>query len=450
MVPLVGSGLSQASGMASWDEIISVLKRLMAADSTLNISSIDLDTFEAPDAYRSISGHQSLVALIEEAVGRGFKPNSLHALLADIPFRTCLTTNWDSLLEDSLIEARRVNVIFDDDTARTWRESQANQIIKFHGTIQSPKSIVFGLSDYSRLYQQPSILMSLVRTLLATRPILSLGFGMRDPFLKSIFHAVGNDVRHEHFIVVSNTHVDKLRRRYLEELGLVVIEVDSSADDPYGLGLFLKELRLKTYTEARNRIDRMYMILRETSRLQLYLGADRCVRVRASMGPLAFPDTNDLNAFGGNEVYQIQSKLLDVLLEFISIKRGKLRLICSPLDGGEHSARKGYSIEAHRARLRALVKWVDQLENSIELVMTSRPSDLNDFIVADMSLIESRKSYTKDGRLYEYARLEVNPNAVSTSVRRFDEEFDNIAAISGGVDESRKRFLKLAQQEIDS
>src|SRR5262249_26881279 len=340
--------------------------------------------------------------------GRGFQPNSLHKLLADIPFRTCLTTNWDSLLEDSLSIMRRVNVIFDGDTARTWRESQATQIIKFHGTIQAPKSIVFGLSDYSRLYQQPSVLMSLVRTDIATRPILSLGFGMRDPFLKSIFHAVGNEGRGEHFVVVSKAHVDRVRRQYLEDLGLVVIEMESSIDDPYGLGVFLRELRLQTYTEARNRIDRMNLLVRETNKLQLYLGADKTVRVRASMGPLAFPETNELNVFGGDDVYHVQSKLLDILLEFISTKRGKLRLICSPLDGGKHSASKGYSIEAHRARLRALVKWVNQLGPSVELVMTSRPSDINDWIVADMSLIESRKSQTKDGRLYEYARLEVN------------------------------------------
>src|SRR5205085_9062238 len=121
-----------------------------------------------------------------------------------------------------------------------------------------------------------------------------------------------------------------------------------------------------------------------------------------------------------------------------------------PLDSGEHASRKGYSREAYRARLQAFSKWVNQLGSSVELVTTERPTDVNDWIVADMALIESRKSLTKEGRLYNYARLEVNPNVVSAAVRRFDEEFENIAALSGGIDESKRRFLELARHEIGS
>jgi SIR2-like domain len=448
-VPLVGSGLSQASGIASWDEIVRVVKKF-TADSSSTVNEVDLDQFEAPDAFVGLTGsRQNLSSLLEEAVGRGFQPNPLHSLLAGIPFRTCLTTNWDSLLEDSLRASRRVNVIFDDRTARSWRESQAHQVIKLHGSIHAPDSIVFGGNDYARLYQQPSVLMSLVRTLIATRPILAIGFGMRDPFLKSLLRSVAGDQGREHFVVVSESHVDSTRRQYLDSFGLTVIRTQPSEGDPYGIGSFLKELRLRTYTEASTRVERTALLIRETERMQHYLGSEKVVRARASMGPLAVPETNELNVFGGNDIYEVENKLLDTVLQFVESKRGRLRLICCPLDGGDHAARKGYSIGAYNARLKAFAKRVRQMGPSVEVVTTTRPSDINDWIVGDLSLVESRKSLTKEGRLYEYARLETDPNVVSASIRRFDEEFDRLAAAAGGVDESRRRFLELASQETE-
>lgn len=447
VVPFIGSGFSQASGMASWDEIVSVLKRHIG-DSQGQIGDVDLDSFDAPDAFVGMTGNRRhLNSLLEEAVGRGFEPNSLHHLLAEVPFRTCLTSNWDSLLEESLRRSRRVNVVFDDETAHSWRESQATQVVKLHGTIQTPQSIVFGLGGYSRLYQQPSTLMSLVRTLIATRPILSIGFGMRDPFLKSLFQSADRESGREHFVVVSTAHVAQLRRQYYTDLGLTVIEVEPSEGDSYGIGSFLKELRFHTFTEAKNRLDRTLLLVRETDRMSQYLGSERVVRARASMGPLALPETNELNVFGSQEVYEVETRILASVLGFLRSKRSILRLICCPIDGGDHALRKGYSIQGYRARLKAFVARVQDLGLSVELVMTGRPSDINDWIVGDLSLIESRKSSTLEGRLYEYARLETDPNIVGAAIRRFDDEFRALSASNGGVLESKRLFLEAAKKE---
>ena len=82
--------------------------------------------------------------------------------------------------------------------------------------------------------------------------------------------------------------------------------------------------------------------------------------------------------------------------------------------------------------------------------MTPRPTDINDWIVSTFSLIESRKSQSQEGRLYPYARLEVNPNFVNDSVRRFDEEFESISSQYGGIDECKRLFLELANKEIEN
>lgn len=440
VVPLVGSGLSQASGMASWDRVVDVLKqRLMDGGA-------DVDTFEAPDLAKSLD-HRGLTALLEEAVGRGFSPNRSHELLSDIPFRTCLTTNWDVLIETALAVTRRVNVIHDDVSARRWRESEATQVVKFHGSITSPGSIVFGLSDYARLYLEPSILMSLVRTIVATRPLLSIGFGMRDPFLKSLLTVVEPADGPEHFVVVPQGALDDFRQRYLGDLGLTIVEIPASDADRYGIESFLEALWRETYIEARTRLDRTNLLIRETGRLRLYLGSDKVIRARASLGPLAVPDTNDEDVFGGDEVFEMERRLLETVIEVVSTGSATLRLICAPLDGGAHAAAKGYSTAAHRARVAAAVHWMRELDQKVEVAVTPRATEINDWIVGDMAMIESRKSLTSGGRLYEYARLETSPNGVGAAVRRFDEEFFGLAARDGGVRDSTARYLASADAE---
>lgn len=445
VVPLIGSGISQASGMASWDNLIEALKSIIQK-STGELVSPDIDVFDTPDIF---GRHQDLISILTESFGDGFKPNKLHDLLSSIPFKTLLTTNWDILIEESLrTVSKKVNAIYNEETARTWREPEAIQIIKFHGSIHVPSSVVAGLKNYSSRYHNQSVLMDLVRTVIATRPILSIGFGMKDPFVKSLLQAVSSKTGPEHYIVIPDFE-SKSRKSVLENMNLIVIEAPTSKDDPFGVESFLGDLWKNTYTEAKNRIDRTGLLIRETDRLETYLGADKNIRVRASMGPLAVPDNNELDVFGGEDVYATEVKLLESVKNAIKKKNGKIKLICCPLDGGQHSSRKGYSLEGHKARLKAFMKWVNELGSNVELVTTSRPSDINDWIVSTFSLVESRK-HTKEGRLYQYARLEVNSNIVSSTVKRFDEEFEMIASQNGGIDECKKQFLELAQKEIDA
>lgn len=447
VVPLVGSGLSRASGMASWDEIVQTLRDALKPEGA-DDSPLDLDTFETPDAV-GLHQRRLLFDLLEEAVGQGFSPNPLHELLSRIPFLSYLTTNWDRLLETQLAQNGRVNVVFDDRTARTWRESQSPQVIKMHGSIDNPETIVFGLSDYSNFYQSPSVLMSLVRTLMATRRILAIGFGMRDPFLKALLHNVSAGTGAENYLVLADGSASPERRRYLEGTGLTLIEARRSPADPHGLRVFLEELAAQTCIEAKTQVERTRLLIRETDRLGSYLGPDRTIRVRAHLGPLAVPPSNDPEVFGSAEVYDVETQLLASLKRFLARPGTRMRLISCPYAGVSHAAQRGYSDVAHRARLLALREGVRELGEQVEVVMAERPSDLNDWIAADVALIESRKSASEDGRLYSYAKLELNPRAVFNAVRRYDEQFEALAARAGGLSASREQLIQRINETID-
>jgi hypothetical protein len=445
LILLIGSGISQPSGIASWNKIIDVIKQYLIESGEITSPS-DLDMYQAPDAYfGKCSKKNEFHDFLIETVDFGFKPNQLHEILAKIPFKSILTTNWDTLIEKELLKSQKINTIYNDFTATRWKETMAKQVIKFHGTVDVPESVIFGLGSFENFYTKSSTLMDLLRTIFATRPILFLGFGMGDSFFKTLLSSITK--HNEQYIVISDKQIAKKEELKRQNLTVIVSKTDNS--DPYGMYGFLRELWENTYVTGRNRIERTKLLIRETKRLKTYLGSDKTIRVRASLGPLAVPANNDLNVFGCSEVYKHEKELLETVIDVLNTNNGrKMKIICCPLDGGEHALKKGYSKEAYKERLQSMLHWIEHLGEKIEVVFTNRPSDINDWMVSKLAIIESRKSNTKESRLYEYGQLNFNANTVLEHIERFDEEFNNLVATFGGIDNAKKEFITKARERI--
>lgn len=444
LVPLVGSGPSMAAGMASWDRVVEVLRsHIPKYDS----SDVSLDLLETPDAVRRYLPREQYRRILSEAFGDSYSPTRQHQLLASLPLRTVLTTNFDNLLEREFRNVARVNVIATDEEAHRWRETEGVQIVKFHGTVDRPDTLVFGERDYSRVYGSSGLMMSIVRTLMSTRPVLFVGFGFRDVFVKSILSAVrassGVDV-HDHYVLVLNG--DK-RARYYEDLGLIPVSYASTSSDPFGVTSFLEDLSAEASLEARTRLARTELLVRETERLRNYLGPNRVLRVRAALGPLTVPPglTKGLDLFGDSEVHSMESRIGRSVVEFIEKGRGSIRLICNPLDNGGHAKSKGYTIDAYRTRLATFIRYIEQYPRSIEVATLPRASDINEWIAADKAVIESQKGADQDGRLYSYGRVELSRSVVNHAIQRFDEDFRVLTQHIGGSAGSTARFVETAR-----
>jgi hypothetical protein len=431
-VPLIGSGISRPSGVASWDELIGHLRSTVSEWIGAPIDDRDLDLLEAPRLYTHLNeSRQPLYDVLDEAVGASrYEPNILHQLLADLPVRTVLTTNWDTLIEDAVREKRPVNCIYADAHVAAYRERAAVQVVKFHGSIVAHDSIVFGEEDYHRFYGGSSLLLGLVRTILATRSVFALGFGMRDSYVKLLFgemsqlaHGTGNP----HYVIVPEAS-GKPHAEYLRAAGFVVVPVPVAADDPYGAAGFLRELHERTYSYAADRLTRTRMLLRETERLSRYLGPDRIVRVRATMGPFAVPDHD---VFGDPDVHRVELELRDLCLRLARDHRVIFRLIGSP-HNAQFVTGKGYEESEWQARYDAHAAAAEEMGDRLQFVEARRASDINTWIVSDLALIESQKSDPVDTRLYSQATLTTDTDTVRRATRWFDDEHNALASLHAG------------------
>ncbi|MEU4386816.1 SIR2 family protein [Promicromonospora sp. NPDC023805] len=432
LVPLIGSGLSVESGMASWDRVVDVLRsHITVGDSA---GSVPLDLLETPDAVTRYVPRAKFDRIIREAYGDHYSPTLQHRLIAKLPFRTILTTNFDTLIERSLREHGNIaSVISEAQEVRNWREGEASQVVKFHGTVDRPDTLVFGEKAYAELYQSNGLMMSLLRTILATRPVLFLGFGMRDAFVKSLVnhvnHESGAAAHRSHYILVQD---DGIRTRHYEDLGLIPIVATVSPDDRWGVTAFLEELAQSAMLEAVDRVSRTRLLVRETERLRDYLGPERRLRVRAALGPFTVPYKSDIDIFGDPEVEAMEAQLRDVTVDFLERDGGSIDLLCNPIEDLTHAMGKGYTRAAYRLRIATFASFVERFPGKIRVAMSERASDANEWIAADRALISSTKGASRDGRLYSYGRVDLNAGLVRQSIRRFDSDFAAMNEASGG------------------
>jgi SIR2-like domain len=135
--------------------------------------------------------------LIREAVARIDKfavPGEDHNFatmfgheLAEIPyFNRFVTTNWDPFLERSL--EVMIPTVEDRDVA-FW-DDQKRQVLKIHGCITRPYSIVATSKDYERCIRDNPLIFNKLKDLMATKTFLFVGYSLRDSDFQSIWDGI--------------------------------------------------------------------------------------------------------------------------------------------------------------------------------------------------------------------------------------------------------------------
>lgn len=108
-------------------------------------------------------------------------------LIAEIPYlKKFVTTNWDPFLERALDVL--VPVIEDRDLA-FW-DGRKKQVLKIHGCITRPYSIVATESDYTECLTAHPLIFNKLRDLMATQTFLFLGYSMRDSDFREIWDSI--------------------------------------------------------------------------------------------------------------------------------------------------------------------------------------------------------------------------------------------------------------------
>ncbi len=176
LVIFVGIGLSVSTGIPSWQRIIEELL------TKYHIETRDTDLIRLASRLEQKAGalefrEQFAQRLVTKAKAR----TSFYETLAELNVNKFITSNHDHLLEESFRKRGYFpNVIVDDRDLHRIDPSRKT-IIKLHGDIDFPRSLIITRHDYARFRSAHRGFVEWLNTIASENTILFLGTGFDIP-----------------------------------------------------------------------------------------------------------------------------------------------------------------------------------------------------------------------------------------------------------------------------
>lgn len=184
LVLFVGAGVGRGAGLPDWDRLI--LDMAAAAGEAIDTERLQvMDSRDQAQVLMAHFGSEVYRDMIVRAVSSD-KYGLSHGLLASLDPHEVVTTNYDTLLEDAFGEARTPAVLPQHAVGTDGR-----WILKLHGTVKQPETIVLARQDYLGLPERSAALFGILQAMMMTKHMLFVGYSLTD----DTFHRVMHDVR---------------------------------------------------------------------------------------------------------------------------------------------------------------------------------------------------------------------------------------------------------------
>lgn len=233
----VGAGASAESGVPLWNELLA--KGIDFAEHRgwdMELPKARLKSGEhllAAELLQYRLGNE-LYEFISSAISSATVPSQIHSMIARLPFRAIITTNFDTLLE------RALNHKIDP---FTWKDStevfsavtKAQPFLwKIHGDIRLPQSLVLTLTHFREQIHGAALNRDSLSVLLSTTRMLFIGHSLRDSdllFTMDELRMRYGDAFGPHFALLFRDEVDDAYCEHmLRHYNIVVLPVPLTPD----------------------------------------------------------------------------------------------------------------------------------------------------------------------------------------------------------------------------
>lgn len=233
-VLFIGSGISLWSGLPSWSGVIEELAKFVelagAKPDLIRAEAERGDLLQAASYGFDKLTKQQIGDFIRATCRYGVaKPHEIHRKIVSLGTRCFVTTNYDNLLEEALRKWQPDRFFRPPVTNRHLTETAEivharaiDFVFKPHGDAADSDSIILTREQYRQLLPQGERQNALesLKMLLASRPVVYLGFGLRDPDFIYVRDLLANTYKggtRDHYAImadVAEAECDYWRRNY--------------------------------------------------------------------------------------------------------------------------------------------------------------------------------------------------------------------------------------------
>lgn len=190
LVVFVGAGVSATAGLPAWQSLLDRVGTDLGLDEE---AIVHMHALDVRDQAALLSKHQANFKTAVDSALRASHFSLLHGLLASLPVREFVTTNFDTLLEGASKSPGNELTIVPGNPIRP----SSRWLVKLHGTLGS--DLVLTRADYRDVRSQRGALFGLLQALLVTKHMLFVGYSMQDEDFNDVVHDIralhaGNDV----------------------------------------------------------------------------------------------------------------------------------------------------------------------------------------------------------------------------------------------------------------
>lgn len=183
-----GAGLSAASGHVDWKGLLKDFADELHLDIEKENDLISLAQYHL---NKNANNRHELNQKIANEFHHGKNPNANHEIFARLPIKTFWTTNYDRLIEKSLLDKGKViDVKYTTKHLANTIHGRDAIIYKMHGDVEHPDDAIISKDQYEKYYHTHGAFINTLSGDLVSKTFLFIGFSFTDPNLDYILSRI--------------------------------------------------------------------------------------------------------------------------------------------------------------------------------------------------------------------------------------------------------------------
>lgn len=223
----VGAGVSALSGAKNWKELINSICNELGMEKKEEYSSDEYLRIPQIYYYSLGNNHSEYIDFIKRELDISkLIPNQIHYEMLKLNPASIITTNYDTLLEDAVVDyCKSFKVVAcDTDVPKIHGD---RFILKLHGDFKN-NNFVLKEEDYLNYSENFKLIETLAKSIFSTNTVVFIGYSLNDNNIKLILNwtkaLLKGEFREPIFIYNGSNRLSKEELIYQKSKGLSVIE----------------------------------------------------------------------------------------------------------------------------------------------------------------------------------------------------------------------------------